>query len=130
MQARAGVDVRIVVPARSNHRITDFARRHFLRELRAAGAKILFYGPLMNHAKLLLVDEQTGLMGSANMDMRSLFVNFEIGMVTYSPAEAVTLSRWAQEVFAAAKPMPAPNPKRRIATVIAEELSRLLAPLL
>src|ERR1019366_3011692 len=69
VQARAGVDVRLVVPARSNHRITDVARRYFLRELHAAGAKILLYGPGMNHAKLLLVDEEIGLMGSANMDL-------------------------------------------------------------
>lgn len=130
VQARAGVDIRLAVPARSNHPLTDFARRHFLRELRAAGAKILFYGPMMNHAKLLLVDEQTGLMGSANMDMRSLFVNFEIGMVTYSPAEAATLSKWAQEVFAQCRPMPEPPKQRRFSSVVAEEISRLLAPLL
>ena len=130
VQARAGVDVRLAVPARSNHRLTDFARRHFLRELRAAGAKILFYGPAMNHAKLLLVDEQTGLMGSANMDMRSLFVNFEIGMVTYSSTEAAVLARWAQEVFSQCKPMPEPPLQRRFSSVVAEEISRLLAPLL
>jgi cardiolipin synthase len=130
VQARSGIDVRIVVPAKSNHPITDLARRHHLRELRDAGATILFYNAGMNHAKLLLVDEQIGLMGSANMDMRSLFVNFEVGMVTYSPSEAAALSHWAQEVFTQSKPMPAQPAHRRITTVIAEELSRLLAPLL
>ena len=130
VQARAGVDVRIVVPARSNHRLPDIARRHFLRELRAAGAKILFYGPGMSHAKMMLVDEQIGLMGSANMDLRSLFVNFEVGMVTYSPTEAAAMSRWAQEVFAQSKPMPAPPVHRRFSSAVAEEISRLLAPLL
>ncbi len=84
----------------------------------------------MNHAKMLLVDEQTGLMGSANMDMRSLFVNFEVGMVTYSPTEAAALAQWAQEVFAQSKPMPAQPAHRRITTAVAEELSRLIAPLL
>lgn len=130
VQARAGVDVRIVVPARSNHRLPDIARRHFLRELRSAGAKILFYGPGMNHAKMLLVDEQIGLMGSANMDLRSLFVNFEVGMVTYSPTEAAAMSRWAREVFDQSKPMPAPPVHRRFWSAVAEEISRLLAPLM
>lgn len=130
VQARAGVDVRLVVPARSNHRITDIARRHYLRELHAAGAKVLFYGPGMNHAKLLLVDEQIGLMGSANMDLRSLFVNFEVGLVTYSPTDATALSRCAQEIFALSKPMPAPPRHRRFFPAVAEEISRLLAPLL
>ncbi len=130
VQARAGIDVRIVVPARSNHPITDLARRYHLRQLQTAGAKVLYYGPGMSHAKMLLVDEQVGLMGSANMDLRSLFVNFEVGMVTYSPTEAAALSRWAQEVFAQSKPMPAPPARRRFFPAVAEELSRLLAPLL
>ena len=130
VQARAGVDVRLVIPARSNHFLPDLARRHFLRELHAAGAKVLFYGPGMNHAKMLLVDEQIGLMGSANMDLRSLFVNFEVGMVTYSPLEAAALSRCVQETFALSKPMPAPPQHRRFFPAVAEEISRLIAPLL
>lgn len=130
VQARAGIDVRLVVPARSNHPITDLARRHYLRELRAAGAKVLKYGPAMNHAKMLLVDERIGLVGSANMDLRSLFVNFEVGMVTYSPAEAKALAEWMREVFARTKPMAAPKQGRRIVSTIGEEIARLLAPLL
>ena len=42
-------------------------------------------------AKLLIVDGETVLFGSANMDLRSLFVNFEIGLVAYSPAEAAAV---------------------------------------
>ncbi len=130
VQARAGVDVRIVVPAKSNHPITDLARRYFLRELQRAGAKILLYGPGMSHAKMLLVDESTGLMGSANMDLRSLFVNFEIGLIAYSLAETKAMAQWMQEIFEQSKPMPAKPRKRRLILAIAEELSRLLAPLL
>jgi cardiolipin synthase len=130
LKARSGADVRIVVPARSNHRITDLARRHYLRELQAAGAKILFYGPGMSHAKMLLVDERIGLMGSANMDLRSLFVNFEVGLITYSPREAEEMSRWMKEVFAQSTPMPVNRRKRRIIPTIGEEIARLLAPLL
>ncbi len=130
LKARSGADVRIVVPARSNHPLTDLARRHFLRELQAAGARVLLYQPGMSHAKLLLVDERTGLFGSANMDLRSLFVNFEIGAVTYSPPEAAAMSRWMHEVFAQSKPLPEPRKERRIMPVIGEEIARLLAPLL
>ncbi len=130
LKARSGTDVRLVVPARSNHPITDLARRYFLRELQAAGAKVLLYQPGMSHAKLLLVDESTGLFGSANMDLRSLFVNFEIGAVTYSPAEAAAMSEWMHKVFALSRPMPEPRKQRRIIPVIGEEIARLLAPLL
>jgi cardiolipin synthase len=130
LKARSGADVRIVVPAKSNHPVTDFARRHFLRELQAAGARVLFYQSGMNHAKLVLVDESIGLMGSANMDLRSLFVNFEIGVVTYSAPDAVRLASWMKEVFALSKPMPAPPAKHRLTSVVAEEIARLLAPML
>ncbi|HEY4302052.1 MAG TPA: phospholipase D-like domain-containing protein [Candidatus Didemnitutus sp.] len=130
LKARAGIDVRIVVPAHSNHPVTDLARRYFLRELQAGGAKILFYGPGMNHAKMLLVDESYGLIGSANMDLRSLFVNFEVGIVTYSKTDAAAFSRWAQEVFMQTKPMPVHLRRRRLVPAIGEELARLVAPLL
>ena len=130
VQARAGIDVRLVVPARSNHPITDLARRHYLRGLHAAGVKVLLYGPGMNHAKMLLVDEQTGLFGSANMDLRSLFLNFEVGAVTYSRPEAEAIGRWMQEIFAHSKPMPEPSKDQALFPRIGEEVARLLAPLL
>jgi cardiolipin synthase A/B len=130
VQARAGIDVRIVVPARSNHRITDMARRHFLRELESAGAKVLLYGPGMNHAKAVLIDQSVALWGSANMDMRSLFVNFEIGALTYSAPDARQVARWMQEIFTMSHAMPRPRKERRLLPSLGEELSRLIAPLL
>jgi len=130
VQARAGIDIRLVVPARSNHPITDLARRHHLRDLRSAGVKVLFYGPGMNHAKLILVDGAVGLWGSANLDMRSLFVNFEVGALTYSAADTHQLAQWMQEVFTHAKPMPAPAKHPPLLSTIGEEIARLLAPML
>ena len=130
VQARAGIDIRLVVPARSNHPITDLARRHHLRDLRSAGVKVLFYGPGMNHAKLILVDGAVGLWGSANLDMRSLFVNFEVGALTYSAADTHQLAQWMQEVFTHAKPMPAPPSHPPLLSTIGEEIARLLAPML
>lgn len=130
VQARAGIDVRLVVPAQSNHPITDLARRFHLRELQAAGVKVLLYGPGMNHAKLLIVDGETTLLGSANMDLRSLFVNFEIGLVTYSRDDAQAVRAWVEDVFATSKPMPTRRTNRRIFPTVGEEIARLLAPLL
>ncbi|MFI5336486.1 MAG: phosphatidylserine/phosphatidylglycerophosphate/cardiolipin synthase family protein, partial [Opitutales bacterium] len=130
LKAREGIDIRLVVPAHSNHPITDLARRHFLRELRRAGVKVLLYTPGMNHAKVILVDESISLWGSANLDMRSLFVNFETGVLTYSAADAAELSAWMHGVFAQSKPMPSPHTERRLMPAIGEELCRLLAPML
>jgi cardiolipin synthase A/B len=130
VQARAGIDVRLVVPARSNHPITDLARKHALRELQQAGVHVLLYGPGINHAKVILVDESAGVWGSANMDLRSLFVNFEVAAVTYSATDAAIISRWMREVFAQTKPLPARSKEPGLFPAMGEQLGRLIAPLL
>ncbi|MEJ1971532.1 MAG: cardiolipin synthase [Lacunisphaera sp.] len=130
VQARAGIDVRLVVPAKSNHPLTDLARRYHLRELQSAGVKVLLYQSGMNHAKMLIVDGETALLGSANMDLRSLFVNFEIGLVTYSKDEAKAVREWVEEVFTHCKPMSERRRRPGVFAAIGEEIARLLAPLL
>jgi cardiolipin synthase A/B len=130
VQARAGIDVRVVVPARSNHPVTDLARRHHLRELHRAGVRVLLHGPGMNHAKAILVDESTAVWGSANMDLRSLFVNFEVAVVTYSDDDAGQVGAWMREVFAHSRPMPAPPARPGFGASLAEQVGRLVGPLL
>jgi cardiolipin synthase len=131
VKARAGRDVTLVLPARSNHPITDFARRYYVRELQRAGARVLLFGPGMMHSKGIIVDDRIGLIGSANFDMRSLFVNFEIGLFVYSEPEVRAMRVWAEELMAHSR-KPKPEPARRFPLIgnVVEELSRLLAPLL
>lgn len=131
VKARAGRDVTLILPAKSNHPITDLARRPFLRALVRAGARVLAYQPRMLHAKALIVDERIGLIGSANLDMRSLFVNFEIGALLHSPREARALRAWAGELARECRPLNLADLKRRkFPANIVEDLSRLLTPLL
>lgn len=77
-KARAGTKVRLVVPRRSDHPVTDLARRSALRRLHAAGAEVLLHGPGVVHAKLVAIDRARVMVGSANLDMRSLFLNYEV----------------------------------------------------
>ena len=84
--ANAGRHVKIMVPRRSDHRLLDLARRWHLRTLRDAGAEILFFKPDMLHAKLVVIDDEQLVVGSGNLDMRSLFLNYEIGAVVRDPA--------------------------------------------
>lgn len=131
VKARAGRDVTLVLPAKSNHRITDFARRHYVRQLQRAGGRVLLYTPGMLHSKAIIVDGRVGLLGSANFDLRSLFVNFEIGVVVYSTIEVEAMRMWAHSLFAHCKsPPPERRRRERILGDLAEDLSRLLAPLL
>lgn len=131
VKARTGHEVKLVVPARSNHPIADHARRYYLRELQKAGAQVLLFQPGMMHSKGMIIDDRIGLLGSANFDLRSLFVNFEIGMFVYSEPEVLAMRAWAQELIDHSSPMPAVRlARRRLLGNIAEDLSRLLAPLL
>lgn len=89
LQAAAlrGVEVCLVLPARSNLRYVDWASRRWLPPLLARGVRIFLQPSPFSHTKLLVVDGSYAQIGSANMDLRSLRLNFEIAVEIYS-AEA------------------------------------------
>lgn len=95
LAARRGVAVDIVLPGRSNHALADLARNRALRELSQAGVRI-WLSPRMIHAKALVFDE-LALTGSANLDIRSLFLNFELALVLYDASFASALSEWIDD---------------------------------
>lgn len=131
VKVRAGCEVTLIVPAKSNHPVTDFARRHYVRQLQEAGARVMLYQPGMLHSKAIIVDHAIGLLGSANFDLRSLFLNFEIVVVLYSEADVLAMRRWATGLLRDSLPhQPAPPRRFRFLGDIAEDLSRLLAPML
>jgi cardiolipin synthase len=131
VKARAGREVTVIVPARSNHPITDLARKDYLRQLRRAGARVLLFGPGMLHSKAIIVDGRIGLLGSANFDLRSLFVNFEIGVFLHSPSDVAAMKTWAEELARQSRePALERAGKFRPLGKLAEELGRLLAPFL
>ncbi|UCG34368.1 MAG: cardiolipin synthase [Phycisphaerales bacterium] len=78
--ALSGVAIRILVPGKSNHPLVSAAQRGFYPELLDAGVEIYEYQPGLIHAKTLVADDRYSLIGSANMDMRSFRLNFELGL--------------------------------------------------
>lgn len=91
--ARRGVDVRILVPEKSNQPLTDFARGAYLRELAADGCTILRYQPGMVHAKAGIIDDWCWA-GSANFDVRSMLLNFELAVLFYDKPTVTALTVW------------------------------------
>lgn len=131
VKARAGKEVTLITPRSSNHPVADFARRHYVRELQRAGANVQLFGPGMLHSKAMVVDDTVALLGSPNFDLRSLFVNFEIGVLVHSTPDVAAIKAWAVEL--AQRCHPPKHERRRKTRIIgnvAEDLSRLLAPLL
>ncbi|VFP86347.1 cardiolipin synthase [Candidatus Erwinia haradaeae] len=76
-----GVDVSIIIPLHSDSLLVRWASRAFFSELLESGVKIYQFKGGLLHSKSILVDEQLSLIGTVNLDMRSLWLNFEITLV-------------------------------------------------
>ena len=101
LAARRGVAVDLLIPARSNHRMSDVARNRALRTLASAGARV-WLAPEMLHAKLAVIDDALALAGSANLDSRSLFLNYELMFAFHSATEIQQFSAWFERERASA----------------------------
>jgi cardiolipin synthase len=109
LAARRGVRVRLLLPARSNHRLADLARARALQQAATAGVQIQLY-PAMLHAKLVVIDEVWLLLGSANFDSRSLFLNYELMIALRDRATLAQTLAWFNASAGAAQPWTAPAP--------------------
>ncbi len=131
LAALRGVDVRLTVPAKGDHFYLDHVTHSYFPDLLRVGVRIFEYQPSLLHTKLVLLDGHTAMVGSANLDIRSLRLNFEMGLVLsgpeiFRPLEALYLEYAAesQEVDGGAF---AARPLRR---KLLEAAFRPLAPIL
>jgi cardiolipin synthase len=127
LAVRRGVDVRLVVPLRSNHLSADIAGGSYLRQVQVAGGQVRPYSPGMMHAKIALIDQEVAVIGSANLDMRSLFLDYEIALFVYGKQETALFAQWFDDLLQHCAPR---LPEAGRARAMAEDLGRLLAPLM
>ncbi len=108
--ALSGIDVRLLLPGRSDSKVVFWATRSYVQELLEAGIKVYFYRAGFNHSKLVIIDGEFCSVGSANMDVRSFEDNFEVSALIYDRtlaaeleagfeadlkrSQLITLSRW------------------------------------
>lgn len=91
--ANQGVDVRLLVPHKSDVLLTQWAARAAYASLLKAGVRIYEYLPRVLHAKTAVIDGTWGTVGTANLDYRSLYLNYELNFVTHTPALCAELER-------------------------------------
>jgi cardiolipin synthase len=84
--ALSGLDVRLIVQGIPEHKLTYLAMHSYFEELLQAGVKIFEYMKGTLHAKIFFIDNHLASVGSANMDLRSLFLDFEICAFIYDQA--------------------------------------------
>lgn len=91
MASLSGVDVRLMIPSRSDSRISDASTSSFLGRTMEAGVRIFKYKEGFLHSKAIVIDDFISIVGSANMDERSFIDNFELSAFIYDPVTAATL---------------------------------------
>ncbi len=127
--ALRGVDVRLLVPRRSDSLIVSAAARSYFGDLIAAGVKVWEYRARMLHSKTMLVDDNLAMIGTANFDARSFKLNFEVMAVVYGSALvrplAAQFERDLENSQAVHQKRPASFARRLV-----DSVARLFSPLL
>ena len=113
--ALGGVTIRMLVPFESDSKIVQFAACSYFEQLLDAGVQLYFYKKGFVHAKTIVVDKKVAIIGTANMDIRSFDLNFEVNAIIYDKeiannlatifendlkdAELVNKIQWSQRSF-------------------------------
>ncbi|HET9794078.1 MAG TPA: cardiolipin synthase [Thermoanaerobaculia bacterium] len=129
--ALRGVDVRILLPERNDVTLMGPAGRSYYSALVRAGARIFEYRPAMLHSKLMSIDGRWCLIGSANVDVRSFWLNFEISALVFDPAfAAVVDAQFEKDVADSREITPEILSGRGFFAALGEGVARLMSPLL
>ncbi|MBU1357240.1 MAG: cardiolipin synthase [Gammaproteobacteria bacterium] len=127
--ALRGVDVRLLVPRRSDSLVVSAAARSYYDELLAAGVKVWEYKARMLHSKTLVVDDHCAMVGTANFDIRSFRLNFEVMAVVYGPTLAKPLAAQFETDLHSSASIRAHRPQPFLRR-LGEALARLFSPVL
>ncbi|WP_028402587.1 cardiolipin synthase [Ectobacillus panaciterrae] len=129
--ALAGIDVRLLTPSKPDKRTVFYASRSYFPELLEAGVKVYEYKQGFLHSKIVIVDSTLASIGTANMDMRSFHLNFEVNAFLYDTPSIQKLVKDFEEDITVSEEIHMERFKnRRLVMRIVESTYRLLSPLL
>ncbi|GAA5415916.1 major cardiolipin synthase ClsA [Paraliobacillus ryukyuensis] len=127
----SGVDVRIMIPNKPDHPFVYWATYSYIGELLKAGAKVYIYNNGFLHAKTIVVDGEIASVGTANIDVRSFRLNFEVNAFLYSEKVANRLVYAYHQDIRNASPLTLEAYiKRSLWIRFKESISRLISPIL
>lgn len=129
--ALRGLDVRLVVPQKNNHFYAGYASRALYEELLLAGVKIFERQPPFMHAKALVIDGEFSLVGTANLDERSLNLNYESSVAIYGSEFADAMKNIIHEDIDLSEEIILADWRQRPAhRLLLENLAALMSPVL
>lgn len=129
--AQSGIDVRIITPGIPDKKLVFMVTRSYYQQLMRAGVRIYEYRPGFIHAKMIVSDDEVGIVGTMNMDFRSFFLHFECGTALYGGAAIREIRRDIEQTMGMSREIDSDWVRRTpwISSIIAS-LLRLFAPLL
>ncbi len=129
LAARRGVDLRIYVPGIPDKKLIYQLSRSYFAPLLEAGVRIYRYTPGFLHAKTWLCDDRAGVVGSINLDYRSLYLHFECGVLLYGGPVLDDIARDMAALQNACTPVHRADCRTSIPGTLVNAVMRLLAPL-
>lgn len=127
----SGVDIKILLPSRSDSKMVYWGTLSYLTELLEAGISVYLYEKGFNHSKILMIDSSFVSVGTANMDMRSFEDNFEVNAIIYDPEITKELeSYFLKDIGESRKIMLEEWEDRPLSKSFLESFARLFTPLL
>ena len=129
--ALRGVGVSIILPEKNNLRYVNWASRHMLWELLERSVNIYYQPEPFAHSKIFVVDHQYSLIGSANIDPRSLRLNYEVGVEVYDAEFANKLNEYVQNILQTCRQLTLEEvDNRALSTKIRDGVAWLFSPYL
>ncbi|MDX9929109.1 MAG: cardiolipin synthase [Bacteroidales bacterium] len=126
----SGTEVMMLLPARADSSIADWNTKSYISELIEAGIRVFLFNKGFNHSKYMVVDDVLSVVGSANVDMRSFDLNFEVAALIYDKGFAGSLTEVFFNDLGNARKIEAEEwESRRKISRYKESLARILGPL-
>ena len=131
ISALSGVDVRLMIPGKPDHKTMFWAANSYIGELLEAGVKVYYYQKGFIHAKTIVADGAVSSVGTANMDIRSFKLNFEVNCFIYNKEIAEIMENQFEEDMKASNQVEINEfSKRSVLDRLVESVVRLVSPLL
>ena len=127
----SGIDVRIMIPNKPDHMFVYWATYSYVGELLKAGAKVYIYEKGFIHAKMIVIDDEASTVGTANIDVRSFSLNFEVNAFIYNREISHELAEiFERDIFDCTELTIEQYNNRSNIIKFKESVSRLLTPIL
>ena len=127
----SGKEVELMIPCKPDHMFVYWATRYYAAQLIAHGAKVYIYQKGFLHVKGIIMDENVYCFGTANMDIRSFYLNYEVNAIVYGEVEVKKMSQIFEQDLQYCKELTWQEyASRSLVLRVKEQVSRLLSPLL